>query len=561
MNDRLVALVRKRTAAEQGVCKRDAGGRLRVALIYPNTYKVGMASLGFQHLYRLLNALPNVVCERAFLPDRPAEYERLDTELFTCETLTPVRDFHVVAFSCSYELDYFHLIRCLYLARISPLASDRGENDPLVLGGGLAFTFNLAPVMPFFDALFLGEVEPVVKELFQLLWRTREAAPEPKEDVLAALAALPGMLIPRFYSFERTSEGRLRRITAAGPARLPVKKVTADLQRLSPATSCLFAASTQFSKDLMVEIGRGCARGCKFCVSGHVCNPPRFHSASKVVQAALEATSLDFSRLLLVASALGDWPDLEAALAALVEAGKGVSVSSLRAERASETVLRLLKQGGARTVTIAPEAATERLRYLSGKPIPDEAFFDFAAKAQAVGLEKAKLYFLLGLPGETDADLEAFGDFVRRFKAKAPALGVRCAVGFFVPKPWTPYQWAPMLSLAELERRTRLTKAALSGIKGVSFTFASPSEALVQALLSRGDERLAPVLLVQAGKGLRLKTFSRALQEAGLDPEEYWRQRAEHEPFCWEIVDVGLARSTLWQRWQHTLKGSTDETS
>ncbi len=559
MNDRLTTDIRQRVAKEQGAVLKDSGGRLRVALIWPNTYACGMASLGFQQLYRLLNELPFVVCERAFLPDNPRQYDELDTELFTYETLTPVRDFHVLAFSVAYELDYFHLLRCLSLARVPVRARDRQEDDPLVIAGGIALTFNPFPIAEALDAICIGEAEPLLERWFELLYQSREVAPGSREEILRAQAELPGVFVPSLYKLDWDAQGNLMSVETEPPAPLSVVKSTTDFDYNEPARGSLFAASSQFANDLLVEIGRGCGRGCKFCVSGHVTNPVRFHPGEAVVQAAKAAEAPDFGRVALVASAAGDYPGLAELLTSLTAEGFRASVSSLRVEQTKLATLKALAQSGGRTVTIAPEAATERLRFALGKKTRDEEFFHFAELAQEARIEQLKLYFLLGLPAETDDDILALGGFLTELKSRCPGVAVKASVGIFVPKPATPFQWAPMVVEPELTRRLVLARQALSKLRKVSFDLDAPGEALIQALLARGGAPLFPVLEALAVKGPKLKPLLKGLRAQELDPDLLWSERPAEARFPWELFDFGMAREKLWKRWTETFEGAPDE--
>ena len=563
-------------AAERGTVYKPRGNRLVFALAFPNTYHVGMSSLGFQMVYRLLNELPDVVCERVFLPD-PEERERVANSrlgLTTIESNIPLRDVDVLGFSVYFELDYANVAAILRLAGLPPLARDRNEEHPLVVAGGPAMSINPEPLAEFVDVVAVGDGEELVPEIMARILElglSRAGEVIDRGEMLKALAQVPGLYVPSLYRFEYDDEGRVAEIKALNGAPLPVKKrVTLDLGKYD-VSSAIVTPNTEFGGMFLTEIARGCARGCRFCFAGYGYRPVRYRKTEEVhpLNAAKRGEPskavLEAGRVGLVGSSLSDNPWCPEIAAAFAELGLEVNVSSVRAETAKEELMQALGKGTQRTLTLAPEAATDRLRRVIKKPLKDEHLHRAIAAAVANGVTGIKLYFMIGLPTETEEDVEAICELCRSIMKEHGAKsgpGIRTltvSVSPLVPKPFTPFQWHPMESRSALENKKRILESGLKNLRGVKLVVESVRLSELQALLARGDRRLGAVLLDVADSGGGWKS---ALRQHGVDLEHHLRrERGRDETFPWDVLDLGLNREMLWREYQLALRGLLTQNS
>ena len=499
------ARARARLATERGAIVKDWGGRLPIALVYPNTYFVGMSSLGFQIIYALLNDQSDVVCERAFCEaagGRPAANELL----LSLETQRPLGDFAALAFSVTFELDYYNVVACLRAAGLPVLAGERDERHPLVIGGGPCLTANPEPLAPFFDAIVVGEAEPALPGLLEALRANADRA-----STLRALAQQPGVYVPSLYEPAYAADGRLVEVQAAAGAPPLVSRVF--LRRLDegPGCSTIVAKDTELANMWLVEVARGCARGCLFCLAGFCFLPARERSPASVL--AMAERGLAYTkRIGLVGAAVSDYRHFETVLRQLRARGAQVAVSSLRVDSFSEPVARALAESGARTATLGIEAGSQRLRDLVHKGITDDDVLRAAEVAGRVGFDQAKLYYMVGLPGETDADVQAIIDLTLGVAERLERhhRGARVVVGLtpFVPKAQTPFQWMAMAEAGLLK------------------------------------ERLAPVLAAMDRHSLA--AWSRALRGQGLAADFYLRRpRPVDEVLPWAAISSGVRPAAL----------------
>ena len=503
---------------EQGTIYKDWGGRLPIALAYPNTYQVGMSNLGLQTVYRLFNERTDVVCERIF-------YKPGTRPLISLESQRDAKDFAVLAFSISFEIDYFNVVEMLRQADIPPLAEERDEGYPLLLAGGPAVTANPQPLSPIFDAFAIGEAEVIVPPLVETLQAT---IGESRDELLSALAHLPGLYIPTQYPIPNTQ--------------YPIKRQWASNLDDYPVASVVLTPDTEFGDMYLIEIARGCGRGCRFCLAGYAYRPVRERSPAALLEQAEEGLRYR-DRIGLVSAAVSDYSHLEELVTRLRRMGARLSVSSLRVDPLPDALVRALAESGVRTLTIAPEAGSQRLRTLINKNVSEDDLMRAAELAARYDFAQLKLYFMLGLPTETDEDVQALIGLVLAVQERFPRR-ITVNVTPFVPKAHTPFQWVAMAPVEGLKEGLTRIEQALRPV-GIAVKAESPAWAAVQGVLSRGDRRVGQALV--RVKTRSLAAWRRALRECQLDAAEYLRERSRDEPLPWAVVDSGVSRDYLWR--------------
>jgi radical SAM superfamily enzyme YgiQ (UPF0313 family) len=537
-------------AREVGYVRKPHGHRLRVALAFPNTYYVAMSNLGFQTVYRLFNALDDVVCERVFLPARQARRPggQSSAPLLTVESQTPVSDFDVFAFSVSFEWDYTNVLTLLRLAGLPVYAAERTARHPLVVFGGAVTFLNPEPLAPFADVVAAGEGEVLVPALASAMLEGGG-----RDEWLARLARQRGFYVPAFYDVSHDEDGTPRP-HAARPgtgATVPVAKAALRLSDdIDPPATSIFTPDTEFGSRWLVEVVRGCANLCRFCWAGYNYLPVRSFSAARILDLA-RAAKPHADRAGLVSIALCDHPQVESILGGLVDMGFSLSPASLRLDDLTDPIVKLLRAGGERSITIAPETGSDRLRRVINKTVTNDEILDRTGMIFANGFQNLKLYFMIGLPTERDEDLVAIRDLVGqlrdRMMAHARGRGtvgrIVASVNPMIPKPKTAYQWLPMQRAAAVERSTRRVRALLSDLDNVYCNIKSERHSYYQALLSLGDRRVARVIDLAEQNG---GAWRQAVSEASLDDEFYlFRDRSGDRVLPWDIIDGGMKTSFL----------------
>ena len=530
---------------EVGYVRKPHGGRLRVALAFPNTYFVGMSNLGFQTVYKLFNAESDIVCERVFLPPKTELAAQLASgaPLLTIESQTPVADFDVLAFSVSFEWDYTNVLTLMRLAGLRPRAESRTARDPLVVIGGAVTFVNPEPLALFADAIAAGEGEMLIPSLLRAFNGASDRA-----DLLRLLATERGFYIPSFYDVQYAENGTIAAfVPREGTGAPPVVKKAAlkTTEAVDPPATMIFTPDTEFGSRFLVEVVRGCANLCRFCWAGYNYLPVRAFPKDRILQLAERARSHS-NRVGLVSIALCDHPEIEEILTRLSGMGYAISPASLRLDDITPRIVQLLRESGERTITIAPETGSDRLRRVINKTITNDEILASAEMIFAAGVENLKLYFMIGLPTETDDDLVAIRDLVIQLRGIMLAHGrgrghlgkIVGSVNPLVPKPGTAYQWLPMEDDTLVERKIQRMRSLIAGIDNVYFNIKSERHSFYQALLSLGDRRVAPAIEAAERNG---GNWRAAVAETGVDADFFVFRDRSHDPVLpWDIIDGGM---------------------
>jgi radical SAM superfamily enzyme YgiQ (UPF0313 family) len=527
---------------EIGTVIKDWGGKLPVALAYPNTYYVAMSSLALQILYRRFNQRPDVVCERAFWDKGGWQAGR---PLLSLETQQRVDEFPVWAFTISYEMDYFNVVEMLRQAGVPPLAADRDERWPLLIAGGPGITMNPEPMAPFFDAIVIGEGEEVVDTLVDTIL---DVGDDDRGELLAALDRIEGVYVPQLVP---EWHGRFPEVEG-GPAPRRIKRLWVRHLEHYPTVSSLYTPDTEFGGLHLMEIARGCGRGCRFCLAGYVYRPPREQPLELLLDWAKEGLK-HRDKVGLISAAVSDHSQIDELAIRLRQMGAKLSVSSMRVDPISEPLVRALRESGAQTLTIAPEAGSQRLRDVINKTQTEQQILEAVDLAAALDFPQLKLYFMIGHPGETDDDVQALVDLTLATKGRFRRRLVINATPY-VPKAHTPFQWEAMTDVATFERRQKFIQRSL-GRHDVAVRADSPQWAAVQAVLARGDRRLAAVLLDM--DRLSIAAFDRALANHGLGKRDFLDAREPGAPQPWDIVESGVSGSYFLYEQRHAQRAET----
>jgi radical SAM superfamily enzyme YgiQ (UPF0313 family) len=538
-------VARDTLSREVGYVRKPHDGKLRIALAFPNTYFVGMSNLGFQTIYRLFNDQPDIVCERVFLPPKQelAELVASGARIVTVESQTPVSEFDVFAFSVSFEWDYTNVLTLLRLAGLPLRAAQRDTSHPLILVGGAVTFVNPEPLALFADVIAAGEGEALVPSLLEAV-QSSSARPE----LLRQLAGKRGFYIPSFYDVEYAADGSIARyVPREGTGAPPVvtKAALKTTEAVDPPATTIFTPDTEFGSRFLIEVVRGCANLCRFCWAGYNYLPVRAFPTERILELAQKARAHS-ARAGLVSIALCDHPDIEHILRSLKTMGYSISPASLRLDDLTPTIVSLLKESGERTLTIAPETGSDRLRRVINKTVTNEEILDRAELIFSTGIENLKLYYMIGLPSETDEDLVAIRDLtlqlreimMRHAKPRGRVGRIVGSVNPLVPKPGTTYQWMPMEQSANIEQKMKRLRGLVSDIDNVYFNIKSERHSYYQALLSLGDRRVAPAIEAAERNGGQ---WRRAVSDAGVDGDFFiFRDRSHDAMLPWDIIDGGM---------------------
>lgn len=531
-----VRKARQRLSREKGTIIKDWGGRIPIALIYPNSYYIGMSNLGLHAIYSLLNSYGEVVCERAFWE---RESKNKQAPALSLESHRPLADFTVLAFTVSYELDYFNVVQILKASGIPLYAADRDERHPLVIAGGPCIISNPMPLSPFFDCLCIGEAEAIVPAMLPVL---AEGISGKRDEMLKALASLPGIYVPQHYSGT------------------PVARQWAAKLDDFPVASTILTKDTALGDLYLMEVERGCDWGCRFCLTSNAFRPMRVRSLDKLIAQAKVGLK-HRKRIGLVGPAVSDHPQIDELLAKLRKMGAELSISSLRIKPLPPIIFKEMAEGGAQTITVAPETGTQRLRQVIRKGVSEKDIFEAIEKVAEQGIKQLKLYFMIGLPSETEEDVEGIINLATKCKniLDSHQAGCRIAlnIAIFVPKAGTPFQWLPMASLSTLNHRLSLLRNKLQP-RGIKLKCESIAWSEVQAVLARGDTKLAEVLANV--EEVSLSGWKKAVEKCHLDIDFYAHQRWDtSESLPWAVIDSGIKVEHLKLELERALSQTTSD--
>jgi radical SAM superfamily enzyme YgiQ (UPF0313 family) len=557
----------ERLALEKGAVRKDWGGRISVALVYPNAYRIGMSNLGLQVVYSLLNRREDVVAERVFLPE--GKEMSLCVEAgkgpLSLESLSPLHRFDLVAFSLSFENDYPNILKILSLGKIPYLSKDREEFHPFVMAGGITTFLNPEPLAPFFDFFLLGEAEATLEGFLVAFREIRIHSVTRQEAVKVLAGAVKSLYVPSLYRISYHKDGTIQSrepLDPAAPEKIEVLRP--KLADMPVRTSTLLTPESEFSNRVLIELGRGCTRSCRFCAAGYVYRPPRIHEKFSLLKTVSDVLERERS-VGLLSACVSDIPGIEEITGLVLRKGGRFSVSSLRADSLTQSLVEHLRDAGQRTVAVAPEAGSERLRKVINKHLTREQIVDAVRVIGAAGDFSVRLYFLIGLPTETQEDVSEVLDLVKTIKhhlvKQAATRGrirqIKLSINCFIPKPFTPFQWFPMDTVQSLKEKQKWLKKALGREGGIKVSFDLPKWAYVQALLSLGDRRAASMLLLSH---VHEDNWSKAFTHSEVNPDFFVHRPKElDEKLPWDFIDHGIYKEHLLKEYKLALKGEESD--
>ena len=527
----------------------------KVAIVYPNTYFVGMSNLGLHIIYEEINLRNDSVCERIFLPEKKEleAYDKTKTPLMSVETQRPMHQFDVVAFDVTFEMDYFHIPLMLRHGRVPIMGKDRTEFDPIVIAGGPCATFNPEPFADFIDAFIIGEGEGIVSRVLDII-RDGKMEGLDRHAILRQLANISGVYVPSLYVPIYSDDGEFKGYHIAEGAPKTIKR---HFEMLTSGGETVVATNyTEFGAMYIIEVARGCGRHCRFCMAGYCFRVPRVRPLEILKEGVDRAEKLG-KKVGLMGAAISDYPEVDELVTYIRSKDMRYSCASLRADSLTQAVVDGLADSGQKTITIAPETGSERLRRVINKGISEEHLQNAATLSAKSGIQHMRLYIMIGLPTETDEDIEAIVGFAERTQAHMAEVGCKgrltLSINPFIPKPFTPFQWMAMDHQKTVEKKLQYIKKALQKNRRIEVLVESPKEAYIQGVLARGDRRLGAVLAAcAADRGS--KSFKSEMKAAGLDMDEMnYRERSFDEFLPWSHLDMGMDEGYLEMEWKRSV--------
>ena len=511
----------------------------KVAIVYPNTYFVGMSNLGLHIIYEEINLRNDSVCERIFLPEKKEleAYDKTKTPLMSVETQRPMHQFDVVAFDVTFEMDYFHIPLMLRHGRVPIMGKDRTEFDPIVIAGGPCATFNPEPFADFIDAFIIGEGEGIVSRVLDII-RDGKMEGLDRHAILRQLANISGVYVPSLYVPIYSEDGEFKGYDIADGAPKMIKR---HFEMLTSGGETVVATNyTEFGAMYIIEVARGCGRHCRFCMAGYCFRVPRVRPLEILKEGVDRAEKLG-KKVGLMGAAISDYPEVDELVTYIRSKDMRYSCASLRADSLTQAVVDGLADSGQKTITIAPETGSERLRRVINKGISEEHLQNAATLSAKSGIQHMRLYIMIGLPTETDEDIEAIVGLAERTQAHMAEVGCKgrltLSINPFIPKPFTPFQWMAMDHQKTVEKKLQYIKKALQKNRRIEVLVESPKEAYIQGVLARGDRRLGAVLAAcAADRGS--KSFKAEMKAAGLDMDEMNYRERSFDEFLSDVVYV-----------------------
>ena len=527
----------------------------KVAIVYPNTYFVGMSNLGLHIIYEEINLRNDSVCERIFLPEKKEleAYDKTKTPLMSVETQRPMHQFDVVAFDVTFEMDYFHIPLMLRHGRVPIMGKDRTEFDPIVIAGGPCATFNPEPFADFIDAFIIGEGEGIVSRVLDII-RDGKMEGLDRHAILRQLADVSGVYVPSLYVPIYSEDGEFKGYDIVEGVPKTIKR---HFEMLTSGGETVVATNyTEFGAMYIIEVARGCGRHCRFCMAGYCFRVPRVRPLDILKEGVERAEKLG-KKVGLMGAAISDYPEVDELVNYIRSKDMRYSCASLRADSLTQAVVDGLADSGQKTITIAPETGSERLRRVINKGISEEHLQNAATLSAKSGIQHMRLYIMIGLPTETDEDIEAIVGLAERTQAHMEKVGCKgrltLSINPFIPKPFTPFQWMAMDNQKAVEKKLQYIKKALQKNRRIEVLVESPKEAYIQGVLARGDRRLGAVIAAcAADRGS--KSFKSEMKAAGLDMDNMnYRERSFDEFLPWSHLDMGMQEGYLEMEWKRSI--------
>ena len=553
MNWKLKKKYKSLLEQERGYVKKVWGTYNTVCLAFPNYYRTGMANLGFQTVYKIINEQPSFLCERIFLPAAgdDAEFTTGAAGMVSLESQKSITEFDILAFSLSFENDYPHILTMLAAAGIPLLTKDRTEEYPLIIGGGIAVTLNPEPLTDFFDLFILGEAEVALPQFTRSFEEARRLGQKRPALLKELQKKIPGVYVPGLYEVKYGADSKIEAYVPR-EAGLPQK---IKINSIKDINSCrteevISAKQIEMGDMYLTEVNRGCARSCRFCAASFVYRPARFRSVEEVI-ASIDRGLAKKKKIGLVGTAVSDHPELIAICEYILDQNGQVGIGSLRIDQINEKIVDLIKAGGVETVALAPEAGSQKMRDVLRKDITEEEILRAVELLIDKEILSLRLYFMVGLPGEEDQDIDAIIDLTKKIQqhallkacVKRKFRRITLSVNQFIPKAHTPLQWCALADVGETGRKIKKIVSAFARDKQIHVIHDVPKWNYVQALLSLGDRRAGEILLaVHRLDGNWVKAF----KEVNINPDDYvYRQKTFDEILPWDIVDLGTSKKSL----------------